>query len=74
MAKQYIWELETRYEEMLDECYPTYNFNGMEYTAGTILKECDPIAFRVGFNDWLDSLDNCEDCDLNPSECTCEAE
>lgn len=40
------------YEEMLDECYPDTPFN---ISASRILRECDPIAYRVGFHDWLDS-------------------
>ena len=58
---------------MLDECYGTISVAGMEYDTSRALYELDPIAYRVGFNDWLDSLDNCEDGDKNPSECDCEA-
>jgi hypothetical protein len=27
-----------------------------EFYASTVLKECDPIAYRVGANDYADSL------------------
>lgn len=40
-----------QYEDMLDEC----NGEFMGYQASRILRELDPIAYRVGFNDWLDS-------------------
>ena len=44
-----------RYDDMLDECYEPYNLNGMEFMPSTILKECDPIAYRVGLADYIDS-------------------
>ena len=50
------WEAMALYDDMLDECYPTYSINGMEYTASTILKECDPIAYRVTFSEYADEL------------------
>ena len=50
------WEALELYNDSLDECYEPYNLNGMEYMPSTILKECDPIAYRVGFSDYADSL------------------
>ena len=41
-----------QYNEMLDECYPNQI---MDIPASEILKNCDPVAYRCGFNDWLDS-------------------
>ena len=72
MAKLQDYELEALYTDFIDQTTEPVTIWGMEYYASTILKECDPIAFRCGFNDWLDSLDNCEDCDLNPIDCKCE--
>jgi len=50
------------YEEMLNELYGTVTVCGMEYDAGTVLKEVDPIAFRCGVADepikW-----QCGECD-----------
>ncbi len=45
-----------RYDEMLDQCYEPYNMSGMIYMPSDILKECDSIAYRVGFSDYADSL------------------
>jgi len=45
-----------RYDAMLDQCYEPYNMSGMIYMPSDILKECDPIAYRVGFSDYADSL------------------
>jgi hypothetical protein len=50
------WELETRYNEMLDECYGTVTIAGMEYETSRALKDTDPIAYRVGMHDYADSL------------------
>jgi hypothetical protein len=44
-------ELHERYDDMLDEVYGEF----MNLLASRILKETDPIAYRVGFSDWLDA-------------------
>lgn len=41
------------YEQALDDC----NGEFMGMTASYILKECDPIAYRCGLSDYVDSLD-----------------
>jgi hypothetical protein len=43
-----------QYDDMLNEVYPETPFN---IEASRILAECDPIAYRCGFHDWLDSED-----------------
>lgn len=44
-----------RYDEMLDECFPHWvGPSGADYCPSDILREVDPIAYRVGFNDWAD--------------------
>jgi len=40
------------YEDMLDECHEGV-FNLL---PSTILKECEPIAYHCGLNDFYDSL------------------
>lgn len=44
------------YEDMLNDCYGAINICGITYDAGRAFKEVDPIAFRCGFNDWLDEV------------------
>lgn len=39
------------YNDMLDEAYGEF----MNLPASRILRETDPIAYRVGFADWADS-------------------
>lgn len=48
-------DLHTRYDEMLDEVYPVATIGGMSYAPSYALGLVDPIAYRTGFNDWLDS-------------------
>lgn len=48
-------ELYERYDDMLDEVYGDVSIAGMSYVTSYALKEVDPIAYRVGFNDWVDS-------------------
>lgn len=48
-------ELEQMYCEMLDDVFGTIKIAGLEYETSCALREVDPIAFRCGFADWLDS-------------------
>ena len=48
-------EAEEMYEEMIDECYGEINV-GVTFNASRVLRELDPIAYRCGFNDWMDCL------------------
>jgi len=43
------------YEDMLNDCYPMADICGYKVQPAYALKECDPIAYRCGFSDWLDS-------------------
>lgn len=61
------------YRDEIDNSMELIDIWGMKYEPSRVLEEIDPIAFRVGFNDWLDAQEDCEDCDLNPIECICEA-
>ena len=44
------------YEQMLDESGPVV-VGGIEFSPSAILKEMDPIAYGVGFNDFMNSCD-----------------
>jgi hypothetical protein len=72
MSKLQDYELEEMFKDFLDETVEIIEIFGMQYSPSYVLKECDPIAYRVTLSDWLDTLDDCEDCDLNPTECTCD--
>lgn len=49
------YELYERYDEMLNEVYGDASIGGMEYETSSALEQVDPIAYRCGFNDWVDS-------------------
>lgn len=49
------YELHERYDDMLDDVYGEVSIAGYEYSTSNALKNVDPIAYRVGFADWLDS-------------------
>lgn len=48
-------EVENYYDEMLDECYETVKIGNIEFTPSEILFNCDPIAYKCGLNDYVDS-------------------
>lgn len=48
-------QLHEMYDEMLDESGPV-RIAGLEYDVSTALYAVDPIAYRVGFSDYVSSL------------------
>jgi len=50
------YEIEEAYKEMLDECHEPVKIGFGEYYASDILKNCDPIAYRIGLSEYEDYL------------------
>lgn len=48
-------DLEIKFGEFLNDVYGACNIGGYSYDTDRALKEVDPVAYRCGFNDWLDS-------------------
>jgi hypothetical protein len=50
-------DVDTLYDEMLNECYSMSSVGGpfSHMMPSKVLEECDPVAYRCGFSDWLDS-------------------
>lgn len=44
------------YREMLNECYEPVMIAGSPRDYSDVLETIDPVAFRIGFYDYLDSL------------------
>lgn len=66
MTFEYYWQADDHAEEFLTEVFDTVDIGGMVFDAGTILRNCDPIAFRCTVNDMtaeVDLLDYPEDED-----------
>jgi len=53
------YEMEQRYIEMLDEVYGVVTVAGYQYETSRLLKEVDPIAYRVGPADYESFLSVC---------------
>jgi hypothetical protein len=49
--------IEDRFDEMLDECYPVFKIGEMTFYPSQILKNCDPIAYRIGVSEYEDVED-----------------
>ncbi len=49
----YKFEAVEEYCEFLDDVYPAVSVAGSSFYASTVLKECDPIAFDIGLDDWI---------------------
>lgn len=48
-------DLYDMYNECLDEVCDIVRIGTMEYLPSRVLAEVDPIAYKCGFDDWLDS-------------------
>ena len=46
--------LEELYADMLDACYPVFKCGQTEYAASATLKLVDEVAYRIGFNEYID--------------------
>lgn len=69
MTYTYIDESDAyeQYDEMLDECNDEIVIGYIRLSPSRVLKECDPIAYECGFNEWLDS------CELTTDESEIES-
>lgn len=57
------YEIEESYKEMLDDAYGIIKIGYGEYWASAVLKECDPIAYRIGLSEYEDYLAEEEEAD-----------
>lgn len=46
---------ERNYDDELDETHQDYEIMGLSFSASRVLRECDPIAYKCGLNDFADS-------------------
>jgi hypothetical protein len=42
------------FDEMLDECYEPFKIGEMTFYASDILRDCDPIAYRIAVGEYED--------------------
>jgi hypothetical protein len=46
------YEIIEAYNEMLDETNPEIVIGSLRYSPSQVLREVDPIAYRVGLSEW----------------------
>lgn len=44
-----------RFDDFLNECWETVHICGYDYDPARALKQCDEVAYREEFNNWLDN-------------------
>ena len=49
-------ELEEAFDEMLDECNETIKIGTLTYLPSQVLKNTDPIAYRIGKYEFADFM------------------
>jgi hypothetical protein len=49
-------EIEEQFDEFLDDAYPVVTIGSSTFYPSQILKECDPIAYRIGVSEYEDIL------------------
>lgn len=54
-------ELEEQFDEMLDESYEPFKIGTSTFHASQILYNCDPIMYRIAFDEYVDFLQEQED-------------
>lgn len=50
----FMYELNDMYDDFLNDCYGLVTVAGMQFGTARLLKQADPIAYDIGFTDWLD--------------------
>lgn len=45
---------EEEFDDWLDDVYPTYQIAGVTLYPSQMLKNCDPIAYRIALSEWDD--------------------
>ena len=50
------WQLEERYENMLNELYPEVKIGEHTFSPAEILRRCDDVAYRTGMHDYANQL------------------
>ena len=48
---------EEMFDEWLDEVYDPHEVAGVTIYASSILRNCDPIAYRIAYSEWIDYME-----------------
>lgn len=61
-------ELHAMYNDYIDELNQNITIGNLTYSPSEVLKAVDHVAYRVGFDDWLDSEVESETLGVNDNE------
>jgi len=50
-------ELRMQFDDYLNDCHDTITIAGMVFFPSDILKECDPIAYRIFLNEFESEME-----------------
>ena len=53
-------DYEDQFDDMLDDSIPEIEIGRLTYSPSYVLKNVDPVAYRCGLNDFVDSFDASE--------------
>jgi len=48
--------IEEMFDEMLDDVYPVVKIGDVTFYPSQILKQCDPIAYRIAVSEYEDAV------------------
>jgi hypothetical protein len=54
-------ELEEMFDEMLDETGEPARVGSLQFSPSEVLHNCDPIAYRIALDEYVDFLQESED-------------
>ena len=49
------------YDAMLDDCYEPVKVAGLTFDPSDVIFNCDPIAYRCGLSDYINSIEDEEE-------------
>jgi hypothetical protein len=61
----------TAYDDFLDEVCEEIQIGSLSYSPSFALQRVDPIAYRVGYSEWLDSVEEDADYHAEPDMDRC---
>jgi hypothetical protein len=72
MSKLQDYEIIEMFDDFLNGCCETVSVAGLTFDPATVIRDCDPIAYRVYMADWEACTDCPNDCGQYISDCECE--
>lgn len=61
-------ESNTEFDEMLDDSYGAFKMGELTFWPSDILKNCDPVAYRIGVSEYEDYMEENADEEEDDNE------